>query len=401
MSANLPPQTPEEPTPPPPPPPPEPPARGRLLRSSTDRMVSGVAGGLGRYFGIDPVIVRIALVVLTFFGCAGVLLYVAAILLVPADDQVPGGAAAAGAPGRPPGGERNRGLVILGVVLLVIVAGPLLFAPALVAGGVIVPLAFLALLGLGVAWLVTGKRPDRDAGSIVRATLLGLGIVLLLTVLAVGAFWIAGIGGDAVVAAIVIGAGVGVLVAAFVKPARWLILPALAIALPAAFVSAAGIDLDGGIGERTYRPASAAQVRDHYEVGTGRLEIDLRQANLPAGDRSIDIDVGMGEAVLIVPDDVCVATDARVGMGQASVFDRGSGGIDVDWSEDVTAPSGVSRLLVDADIGIGHLDVRKTDPRDWSDDGPPWERGRWGDRRWDRDGDWRDDVRGSNTACAA
>jgi phage shock protein PspC (stress-responsive transcriptional regulator) len=350
-------------------------------------MLAGVAGGLGRYFGIDPVIVRIAIFVLTFFGGAGVLLYLAAILLVPADDQVPGGAAAA-LPG-PPLGERNKWLVIVGIVVLVIVVGPLL---ALVTGA-LVPLGFLLVIGLGVAWLVTGRRPDRDLGSITRATLLGLGVLLLLAVLFAGAFWTAGLGGDAVVAALVIAAGIAVLVAAFFRPARWLILPALAIAIPAAFVSAAGIDLDGGIGERTYRPASATQVNEHYEVGAGRLVVDLRRADL-TGDRTIDIDVGMGEAVVIVGDDVCVATDARVGMGATSVFEETNGGVDVGWSENATARSGNARLLVDADVGLGHLDIRKTSP-----DPGYWER----EDTWDEGGlEGLDDIdRGSNTACAA
>lgn len=385
MSANLPPQTPEEPAPPPPPTPPEPPSRGRLLRSSTDRMVSGVAGGVGRYFGIDPVIVRIALFVLTFFGGAGVLLYIAAVLLVPADDQVPEGAAAA-APGRPLlGGGRSTALVILGLILLVIVAGPVL--------GLFVPLAFLVLIGLGVAWVVTGRRPERDAASIVRATLLGLGVVVLLLALFVGAFWTAGIGGDAVVAGLVIAAGVAVLVAAFVRPVRWLVLPALAIAIPAAFVSAAGIDLDGGIGERSYRPLNATQVQPHYELGTGRLEVDLRRADL-SGDRDIEIDVGMGEAVLIVPDDVCVATDARVGMGATSVFDRTNGGVDVAWVEDNEPRAGASRLNVDADIGLGHLDIRNTGPdSDYWDDEDNWDEGGW-ERL-------QEVERGSNAGCVA
>jgi PspC domain len=41
---------------------PDPPPREpkRLLRSSDDRVIAGVCAGLGRYFGIDPVIVRIA-----------------------------------------------------------------------------------------------------------------------------------------------------------------------------------------------------------------------------------------------------------------------------------------------------------------------------------------------------
>src|SRR3954447_5933968 len=63
--------------------PPQPPASRRLTRSSSDRVIAGVAGGLGRYFSIDPVVVRIAFIVGTFFGGAGVIAYAAAWLLVP------------------------------------------------------------------------------------------------------------------------------------------------------------------------------------------------------------------------------------------------------------------------------------------------------------------------------
>src|SRR5215470_5484713 len=38
----------------------------RLRRSSRDRLIGGVAGGLGRYFDVDPVLFRIAFIVLTF-----------------------------------------------------------------------------------------------------------------------------------------------------------------------------------------------------------------------------------------------------------------------------------------------------------------------------------------------
>ena len=71
--------------------------------------------------------------------------------------------------------------------------------------------------------------------------------------------------------------------AAFARPARWLILPALSLALSAGFVTAAGIDLDGGIGDREYRPTAATDIRDSYKLGVGELVVDLRQADLPAG----------------------------------------------------------------------------------------------------------------------
>ena len=61
----------------------------RPRRSTGDRKIAGVAGGLGRAFGIDPVLIRVAFVVLTVFGGFGGLLYVLGWLLLPADgDEV-------------------------------------------------------------------------------------------------------------------------------------------------------------------------------------------------------------------------------------------------------------------------------------------------------------------------
>ncbi len=58
-----------------------------LRRSRTDRKLFGVAGGLGRYAGIDPLIFRILFVVLAIFGGSGILLYALAWLLVPEDGE--------------------------------------------------------------------------------------------------------------------------------------------------------------------------------------------------------------------------------------------------------------------------------------------------------------------------
>jgi predicted membrane protein len=123
----------------------------------------------------------------------------------------------------------------------------------------------------------------------------------------------------------------------------------------------------------------------------GQLTVDLRDADLPAGDQRLQLDVGVGEAVLIVPDDVCVATDASVGIGGVSVFDRQGGGVDVDYLDARDAEAGGTRLLVDADIGVGHLDVRSNDQP--SDD----EDFRFGGREPFFDGEL---GRGRNAGCA-
>src|SRR5207237_2349049 len=60
----------------------------RLMRSSRDRVVAGVAGGLGRYFGVDPLLFRIGFVLSLFFGGLGAFAYVLLALFV-ATDGVP------------------------------------------------------------------------------------------------------------------------------------------------------------------------------------------------------------------------------------------------------------------------------------------------------------------------
>src|SRR5262245_42670037 len=59
----------------------------RLERSSSDRVVAGVAGGLGRYFDLNPTFFRLGFVVLTLLGGAGILIYLAALLVIPDEGQ--------------------------------------------------------------------------------------------------------------------------------------------------------------------------------------------------------------------------------------------------------------------------------------------------------------------------
>src|SRR6476469_9744246 len=59
----------------------------RLERTQSPRIFAGVAGGLGRYFGLNPAVFRLGLVVLTLLGGAGILVYLAAVLVVPAENK--------------------------------------------------------------------------------------------------------------------------------------------------------------------------------------------------------------------------------------------------------------------------------------------------------------------------
>jgi len=57
----------------------------RLHRSSKDRVIAGVCGGLGEYFDLDPVLFRLLFVVVTLIGGSGVLVYIILWLVIPED----------------------------------------------------------------------------------------------------------------------------------------------------------------------------------------------------------------------------------------------------------------------------------------------------------------------------
>jgi phage shock protein PspC (stress-responsive transcriptional regulator) len=338
---------PERPQQEPPPPTTTPAAAGaqrRLTRSSSDRVLGGVAGGLGRYFDIDPIIFRIGFVVLTIAGGAGILAYLAAWLFVP-EDPIPGEA--------PVG--RNKALTYAGAGVLIIAACVALGPGLFFVGPPLFGFGLLALLGVAL-WRAAENRGD-DGNVVLRRA--GLAILLIVVsgvgFLAVGVG--AAVGGGAVIAGLVIATGVALCVSAFIGGARWLVLPALIIAIPLGFVAAAGIDVDGGIGDRDYRPTSLAEVRDGYSLGIGELRVDLREIDLPAGRTPLELDMGIGSVRVLVPEDVCVASKLRVGAGYARVFDRDSAGLDVDWRQSPTENPGAKRLVIDGNIGVGELQV--------------------------------------------
>src|SRR3954468_23958382 len=335
------------------------PAR-RLYRTRDERVIAGVCGGIARYFNIDPVLVRVGAVALAFLGGAGLLAYLAAVLLIPKE----------GESGRPPEAP-SRGLVITGAVLLVVAFCVVLpFRGGWGPGWVLVPLGFVALAGLLVWRLASGQRPEGDARAVLRAMALGLALIAFCVVLAIGAAWASAAGGDGVVAGIVIAAGLALIAGAFFGSwARWLILPALAVALPAGVVAAAGPDVRGGTGEVTYRPASSAEVHDSYRLGVGHLVVDLRDARLTPGDHRIKIRLGVGGAELLVARGVCVSTDNHVGIGGTSVFNRNGGGGDAGGTRRRRGPGGTPRVVIDGDVGIGALIVHHNEHEHW--DGAP------------------------------
>ena len=340
MTEDTTPQTPENPAPEPEP---EPEPR-RLQRSGSDAVIGGVASGLGRYFGVDPILFRIGFVVLAFIGAAGVVAYLALLVFVPSDGEP-----------RPSGtGSRALavgGTIVLGCVLITFLSPPLFFfGPGLLV---------VALVGLAgyLLWRALGGQADGDpartVGRIVVAALIG--VAALGAALGVGLA--AALGGGVVIASLAVVAGLALIGTAFVGGARWLIVPALVLVLPLGIVSAAGIEFDGGVGDREYRPATMSQVRDQYDLGIGSMVVDLRDIDLPQGRTDLNVDVGLGEAVVYVPSGACITSDVQVGAGASDILDRENNGVDVDDVNAGIPPTGRPQLHIEADVGMGVVEV--------------------------------------------
>jgi phage shock protein PspC (stress-responsive transcriptional regulator) len=338
------------------------PERGprRLLRTRNDRVIAGVAGGLGRYFGIDPIIVRIAFAVSILVGGLGLLAYVALALFVPT-------APAADGEVGPPPVERSRSLAIGAGIAIVVIAlswgifdgpfwgwhgffiGPGLLLVALVAGAVVI-----ARRG----GIPSGGRPRNALATI----LIAIGAFIGLCVIAVGGAWAGATGHGAVVAGTIIAIGVLLAVAAFSGGARWLIAPALALAIPLGAVSAADISFGDGVGNREYRPLTAASIPPAgYELGIGRLAVDLRSMDWNQ-DTVVDlnVDLGVGQAVVAVPSNVCVTTDYRTRAGDITVAGDDSGGFDVRSDANAGATA-TPRLNLTGEVDLGELRVINDD----------------------------------------
>jgi phage shock protein C len=119
-----------------------------VRRSRSEKVVAGVCGGVGRYLGVDPVLLRIAFIILALANGLGVIAYVVAWVAIP--EERPGQPLAPAPEGRRETGRLVLGgsLVVLGLVLLLDRLAPNLdelFWP-------------LAVVAVGVAVMLVGLR---------------------------------------------------------------------------------------------------------------------------------------------------------------------------------------------------------------------------------------------------
>ena len=99
--------------------------RLRLYRSTDNRVIAGVAGGLAEYFHLDPSLVRLLWILVIFLGGAGLLVYLIAWAVIPSQERVfPQSFPEQSTTGMPSGSRseghplKNRPTFLIGVVLV-------------------------------------------------------------------------------------------------------------------------------------------------------------------------------------------------------------------------------------------------------------------------------------------
>ena len=338
-------------------------------------MIGGVAGGLGDYFNVDPLLFRIGFVGLMIFGGAGFVLYLIAWLLLPAEGH---DASALEAFVRRLGiTPRGMAWTAIAILLLIVIQavlspggylwigdGPRLEGPAWIA---------LVVVGVGI-WLL--RRRDASAPVAVASTVVAppraapvprprspLGwYVLAATLISVGLLAVVSQAAKVEVtpgqffgAALTV-IGIGLVVGAWWGRARILILLALLLlplAVPASFVTA---PLQGGVGDQRYTPANLAELRPEYRMLGGRLVLDLTGLSRRSETIHLAASVAFGELVVVLPENASVQLGARVGAGSTIVFDTRQVGTNLDDRYVRNQFRGATYIL-DLQAGIGEVQV--------------------------------------------
>jgi phage shock protein PspC (stress-responsive transcriptional regulator) len=395
----------------PPPPgstPPPPVAPRRLVRSVDNRMIAGVAGGLGAYLGIDALLVRIAFVAASFLGGMGVVAYVAAWLLVPsADSSEPVGLTAA----RRLGEGRGRGRTVVGAVLLAVAAiiladnlsaghGGLFWGLGLIVVGVLLlaeeawpsrasgpaaagqaapPAAYpastyAAAFAPTPAWTppaaapapavpMWSTRPPAARASPRRPRSILGWVTVAVALLAVGT---AALLDNAGVVSVTVGAalalalivvGLGLIAGAWFGRSRALIVLGIALIPLAATAALIQVPISGGAGDRTVTPLTATDLQGEYRLGAGQLTLDLTGLDLGGGSRTVTASVALGQLSVVVPRNVTVDAHGQVGAGQLDLLGHVVGGARVETTATSAGSPGGGTLHLDLKVGLGQVRV--------------------------------------------
>ena len=348
----------------------------QLRRSLADRRIAGVAGGLGRHLNIDPLVLRVLLVVLVFFGGAGILLYGAAWLFVPEE-----GSEDAVISTKP---TTRSALLIVAAVLACL----LLLGDTWGGWGGPFPL-LLAVIGVVALVVIATRdraRPDpstHPAATYAPATyrparparpradrgpkLFGFTIAFIAVALGtLGLFDAAGVEvPDAAYAALALTVvGVMLVVGSVAGRPGGLIL--LGIVAAVALVVTATVDRYGYAYEQadsfSVTPPNASTLAEGYSILAGRMDVDLTTVedleNLDG--RTLTLRAEAGDVFVVVPDGLDVRVDAEIGIGgEIVVGGQREEGRNPELVTVINAGDDVPELTLVIDLTVGSIDVRQ------------------------------------------
>jgi phage shock protein PspC (stress-responsive transcriptional regulator) len=358
-----------------------------MRRTSDDRIVAGVCAGAARYLNVDPIVVRVVIAVLTFTGFAGVILYVAAWLLLPADDAeksivadwfrldrnepqvrvaglvgalIVAGLSLVGDSSWAWWGDTAWWLIPVGLVVYLFWVRPRRRRDAAVVAATtatppVAPTAGEPAPTVQMAWPTAAPEPRRPPRSPAL-----LALTASVAAIALAATWIYDETQDdvhwtAYVAVALAVVALGLLVGTLVGDGG----PLIAIGIVLATVLAVGsVFPSGRIGTQRPVPTAAADVEPHYRHGIGELHLDLTQVSDPdlLAGRTIHVDAGIGQTTVIVPDGLKVAVDTHLRAGQVDLFGRMDNGTDVSMADANDGPDGTA-LTIDIDQKVGQIEV--------------------------------------------
>jgi predicted membrane protein len=113
----------------------------------------------------------------------------------------------------------------------------------------------------------------------------------------------------------------------------------------------------GGVGDELETPTSRADL-EPYRHGIGKLTVDLTSPDLDLDGATVEASIGIGELVVVVPDDADVELDVHVGIGNVEALGRSESGVDVDVVG-LSGTSGRQELALELEAGIGDVRVER------------------------------------------
>lgn len=139
-------------------------------------------------------------------------------------------------------------------------------------------------------------------------------------------------------------------------------LIAVGVVLTGVMVVGSAIDfpLGGGVGERLERPATVAELREEYRLGVGQLTLDLTGLSGGLGaDARTRVRVGVGQLVVIVPEELAVLVFARATVGNVRVFEDEEGGFGAEREAGPGLGGRGPVLDLVLSVGLGEVEVRR------------------------------------------